>query len=178
MGTKWIHLHSKPHDLTSACKQQTSQIKCTKWKGSRGEKGETHRRKSRGDHRRRRRVSSRNRRRVSSRNRRRVSSRNRQCCLSLSLSHTQEEENEKKEATTRSLSLSVGNKTGADFEIQQYKWVPHKESPNPKTKDPHLARNKSTETKIICTNLKLIKRLEKRMMQHRKIIRLPDSSYQ
>lgn len=98
--------------------------------------------------------------------------------LSLSLSHTQEEENEKKEATTRSLSLSVGNKTGADFEIQQYKWVPHKESPNPKTKDPHLARNKSTETKIICTNLKLIKRLEKRMMQHRKIIRLPDSSYQ
>jgi hypothetical protein len=95
-----------------------------------------------------------------------------------SLSLTQEEENEKKEATTRSLSLSIGNKTGADFEIQQYKWVPHKESPNPKTKDPHLARIKSPQNKIICTNLKLIKRPEKRMMQHRKIIRLPDSSYQ
>lgn len=101
-------------------------------------------------------------------------SRNRQIRLSL----TQEEENEKKEATTRSLSLSIGNKTGADFEIQQYKWVPHKESPNPKTKDPHLARIKSPQNKIICTNLKLIKRPEKRMMQHRKIIRLPDSSYQ
>lgn len=176
MGTKWIHLHSKPHDLTSACKQQTSQIKRTKWKGSRGEKGETHWRKSGGDHRRRRRVSSRNRRRVSSRNRRCVSSRNRQ--RRLSLSHTGRRKREKGSHYSLSLSLSVGNKTGADFEIQQYKWVPHKESPNPKTKDPHLARNKSTQNKIICTNLKLIKRPEKRMMQHRKIIRLPDSSYQ
>mgnify|MGYP003701840879 CR=1 FL=1 len=103
MGTKWIHLHSKPHDLTSACKQKTSQIKRTKWKGSRGEKGETHRRKSGGDHRRSRRVSSRNRRRVSSRNRRRVSSRNRQ--RRLSLSHTGRRKREKGSHYSLSLSL-------------------------------------------------------------------------